>query len=700
MTQRATIVTMVVLAVVGATSGKTQWEGLGEGQLEIRNADLQPRDRSAPPVAPLRHTDVEIKVRGFVAEVTVRQEFFNPLDRPIEAEYVFPLPHDSAVNATEMRIGERVITGKIDRRASARRQYEQAREAGKRAALLEQERPNIFTQSVANIAPNETVHVTIRYVQTLAYADGRYEVVFPMVVGPRYIPGSPPGGERVNRGGGRLDDTDQVPDASRITPPVLQPGQRCGQDISLTVDLDAGVPLCDVTSRAHRVAVTRDGEDKAQVVLSDADAIPNKDFVLSFTVAGGRPEVGFLAHHDGKKGHFTLLLQPPADPPAAQIRPREILCVLDCSGSMSGPPLRLSKQAVGRILDNLRPSDHFNLMRFSNRATTFRPRSVPATPANIHAGRMYLASLTPGGGTEMLAGVRQALGGEPPEDRLRIVALFTDGYIGNEKAILAEVRRKIGPARMFSFGVGSSVNRYLLDRMAIVGRGTAQYVLLADDPGEAVDAFVNRIDSPVLTDIELKFHGAEVADVIPGLIPDVFAGSPVYVHGRYDKPGKVTIRVAGRIGATATSTEIEVDLPAPNESHSPLPSVWARQRIKELELRKLAANAGGAERLAGQITELALEYSLMSAYTSFVAIDEGSRVNGKAVRVPVSVPMPEGVSYETTVGPLSAPSSSSGRGFSLPNLGGGPVGVIGWAAVAALVVATLRSKRDEDEGDG
>ncbi|MHC4716027.1 MAG: VIT domain-containing protein, partial [Planctomycetota bacterium] len=693
MIQRATVVTLVVLAMAGAVSAKTRWEGLGEGQLEIRNGDLQPKRASVRAVAPLRHTDVKIQVRGFVAEVTVQQEFFNPLDRPIEAEYVFPLPHDSAVNATEMRIGERVITGKIDRRASARQKYEQARDAGKRAALLEQERPNIFTQSVANIAANETVHVTIRYVQTLPYADGRYELVFPMVVGPRYIPGAPVSGERANRGGGRLDDTDQVPDASRITPPVVPPGQRCGHDISLAVDLDAGVPLGDVTSRAHQVAVSRDGEDKARVVLSDADAIPNKDFVLSFTVAGGRPEVGFLAHHDGKKGHFTLVLQPPADPPAAQIRPREILCVLDCSGSMDGPPLRLSKHAAGRILDNLRPTDRFNLMRFSSRATTFQPRSVPATPANIHAGRMYLASLAPGGGTEMIAGVRQALRGEIPEDLLRIVVLFTDGYIGNEKAILAEVKRKIGPARMFSFGVGSSSNRYLLDRMAIVGRGTAQYVLLADDPSEAVDAFVNRIDSPVLTDIEVKFHGAEAADVIPALIPDVFAGLPVYVHGRYDKPGKATIRVSGRIGATATSAEIEVDLPAPDESHSPLPSVWARRRIKELELRKLAADTGGAERVAGQIAELALEYSLMSAYTSFVAIDEGSQVNGKAVRVPVSIPMPEGVSYERTVAPTPRPS---GGGFYLPGRGGGPVGVVGWAAVAALVVATLRRKKDED----
>ena len=702
MRSRRMIGVLITLTSCPLVMARTEWAAVGEGRLEIRNADLKAPQADVPSVAPLRHTDVSIQVRGGVAEVSVTQQFENVLDRTIEAEYVFPLPAEAAVNATEMHVGERIIRGRIDRREAARRAYEQAKCECKRASLLEQERPNIFTQSVANIGPGETIQVVIRYVETLTYADGSYEIVFPMVVGPRYIPGLPAGSEpgRPQRGHGREADTDQVPDASRITPPVLKPSERCGFDISIRADIDAGVPIRDIRSRAHRVEIQRDGENKATVSLANDDRIPNKDFVLDIAVGGEQPEIGVLAHHDGKHGYFTLVLQPPKKPDSTEVRPREILCVLDCSGSMDGQPLDLARRAAEKLLASLQPTDQFNVVYFSESAQGFRPSPVPATPANLSAGINFVRGLRANGGTEMMTAVRAALANPVPEGVLRIVAFFTDGYIGNEEAILREEQRLLGPARLFSFGVGSSVNRYLLERMAVAGRGTVQYVLLNDRPEEAIDRFVQRIAQPVLTDVAVKLTGLEVHDLMPSPLPDVFAGTPVYVYGQYDRPGEATVEVTGRIGTQPSAASIHVTLPAADGTHSPLPAIWARQRIKQLEMDTLREhNPSGLDE---EITQLALAYSLMSAYTSFVAVDETPSKQGviQPQLVTVSVPMPEGVKYETTINELAGGPAGGGLagrgglgGGVAGDRGGGPVGPVGLAGVAALALFEWRRRQ-------
>ncbi len=701
------LIATVLLTTSVPLSAKTTWKPVSQGRLEIKNADLQAPKRlfkkEVPSVAPLKHTDVKIKVRGFVAEVTVTQEFSNPLSRPIEAEYVFPLPHDSAINATEMRIGKRVIRGKIDRRESARLKYEKARDQGKRASLLKQERPNIFTQSVANIGPNETIHVVIRYVQTLPYKDGAYEVVFPMVVGPRYIPGKPLRDERgrpMRRGNGRLPDTDRVPDASRITPPVIPPGRRCGFDISISVDIEAGVPIQKITSRAHAVTIKRDGESDAVVMLGREDAIPNKDFVLNIAVAGDQPEIGILAHANDKSGYFTMIIHPPKAPADDQIRPREIICVMDTSGSMSGKPIDLAKKAAVKLLKGLKPTDRFNIYVFSNDVSSFRPDPVDADDENIRAGINYVKNLRAAGGTEMLKGVRAALGKQIPESHMRMIVFLTDGYIGDEEAIFEEIKRNVGSARFFTFGIGSSVNRYLLDRMAFLGRGFFEVILLKDKPEEVINRFAKRIEKPVLTDAKVKITGVEVFDCLPACVPDLYAGMPVYVHGRYRKGGEATIEILGRIGKEPSGTKITFTFPGPTEDSSPLPSIWARRRIKQLELDKIGS--GSNQTMADEITELALEYSLMSKYTSFVAIDETPTAFGGRPRlVPVAVPMPDGVCYETTIenpGLACGGRSSSGGGFSLgfPSSGGGPVGLITLMVIGVLAaMAVLRRRKEQ-----
>jgi len=680
----------------------TAWQPAAQGTLQIVDDDLQAPNRllagKVPSVAPLKHTDVKIKIRGFVAEVTVMQEFLNPLERPIEAIYVFPLPHDSAVNATEMRVGKRIIRGKIDRRQAARKKYETARDEGKRASLLEQERPNIFTQSLANIGPGETIHVVIRYVQALPCKDGAYELVYPMVVGPRYVPGA--GRVAAGQSGhGRIPDNARVPDASRITPPVIKPGRRCGFDISIAVDVDTGVPIQSITSRAHKISTERSGESRASVLLDSADSVPNKDFVLNIASAGKQPQIGMVAHHNGKIGHFTMVVQPPRTPTGDQIRPREVICVIDVSGSMSGRPLAMAGKAAVKLLRTLRPTDRFNVYVFSNQSTSFSPTPLTANDQNLGKGIAYVNSLRARGGTNMLLGVRDALSQAIPETHLRVIAMFTDGYIGNEAEILSEVKRSVSTARFCTFGTGSSVNRYLLDRIARLGNGLCEVILLNDKPGEIIDRFAERMSKPVLTDVGVKINGVEVVDCIPGRVPDLYDGIPVYVHGRYRTGGKASIAVTGRIGAEPSTANMEFTFPSATKDSSPLPSIWARQRIKQLELDGLDRKDEQGHK--EEITLLALEYSLMSKYTSFVAVDETpTQFRGKPQAAPVEVPMPEGVNYETTVGPnpVAGQPNNQIRVTHRPYIGfggggGGPVGPIALAAAAVLAIGARRRRK-------
>ncbi len=700
----AAVLAIFIAGSAGMSHAATKWTDVSEGRLEIKNPEFQSPKKNAPSVAPLTHTDVNIKVRGFVAEVTVTQRFVNPLEVPIDAEYVFPLPDGAAVNATEMRIGKRVIRGKIDRRAAARETYTKAKKAGKRASLLEQERPNIFTQSVANIAPGETIEVVIRYVETLEYKDGLYEIVYPMVVGPRYIPGNAQL-KSAQSGRGRISDTDQVPDASRITPPVLKPGQRAGFDVAITVDLDMGVPISKVTCPTHEITTpdpqgnaAAKQESTATLSLTKKSIIPNKDFVLRIATAGEQPEIGFMAHHDGKDGYFTLVLQPPAAPSQTHIRPREMLIVMDCSGSMNGKPINMEKKAVTKLLDELRPSDSFNVLAFNRQATKFKAAPVPATAQNITAAKRWVSNRRAQGGTEMLTGIRAALQDPPTEERLRIVAIFTDGFIGNDWAVIGETQKLLRGARLFSFGVGAGVNRFLIDRMALSGRGVARYILPGDKPEKVIDEFCKRIATPILTDIQVTVDGVAVRDLTPQFIPDMFAGSPIYLHGRYDQPGEGTIEVVGRIGIKPSGTKSHVDFPAPSGDSSPLGSIWARDRIKRLELDKHVSSQ--PDEITEQITQLALEHSLMTAYTSFVAVDEvptGLSDESKLAQVVAEVP--EGVSHQATTGQRSAshnttsnpplPSSGPGRRRGAPSFGGGPVGPI----VFAMLIGMIARKR-------
>ncbi|HCU36140.1 MAG TPA: trypsin [Armatimonadetes bacterium] len=599
---------------------------------------------------PLKHTEVRASIAGMVADVEVTQEFGNPYDQKIEAVYVFPLPENAAVNDMTMKVGERTVRGLIKKRDEARQLYDEAKQAGHVASLLEQERPNIFTQSVANIEPGKTILVTIRYVADLKYDHGTYTFVFPMVVGPRYIPGTPTG----QQAGGWAPDTDQVPDASRITPPVLKPDERSGHDIRVTVRLDAGVRIKGLRSKSHEVDIRTEGDSRARVILLPGDRIPNKDFVLEYDVVGDKPEMALLTHRQpgSKHGYFMLMIQPKAELRAEEITPKEMIFVVDNSGSMSGYPIEKAKETMRRCLKGMNPNDSFQVIRFSESASALSDRPLPNTPGNVKKGLKYVDDMQGMGGTEMIEGIKASLSYPPDPERVRIVCFMTDGYIGNENEILAAIEKLLGNARLFSFGVGSSVNRYLLDRMAEVGRGMVQYVRPDEETETCVSRFYERIDKPFLMDIDIDWNGLKVTDLYPRRIPDLFSAQPVIIHGRYTQGGKADIVLKGTVGGEAYSQPLAVELPSANAEDEAMASLWARARVEDLMARMYA---GEKQELVGEVTQLGLEFRLMTNYTSFVAVEEKTVTEGgQAKTVQVPVPMPEGVSYEGVFGEYEA----------------------------------------------
>jgi len=589
---------------------------------------------------PLKHTDVKAGVIGYISTVEVTQQFHNPFDTKIEAKYVFPLPQNAAVNDFLMTIGERRIRGIIRERQEAEQIYQQARQQGHVASLLTQERPNIFTQKVANIEPDKRIDVNIKYFNTLAYVDGWYEFVFPMVVGPRYNPpGATNGVGAVARG--KHGSSGQATEIQ-----YLAPNERSGHDIALSVDIDAGVKIERITCKSHVTHETRKTPEKLTVRLSATDTIPNKDFVLRYKVAGKRVKSALVTHQDERGGFFSLMLYPPDDMNRLKRSPMEMVFVLDCSGSMRGEPLAKAKRAIKRALRSLQPHDTFQVIRFSNNASQLGPAPIPASARNVQKGISYVDSLQGSGGTQMIEGIKAALDFAHDTERFRLVSFMTDGYIGNESEILAAVHRRLGASRIFSFGIGSSVNRYLLDRMAALGKGAVAYIGPNDDPTEPVDLFYERISHPALTDVALDFGDLSVTDLYPGRINDLFVGRPVIVTGRFQGSVDTHITVTGTVQGREQRMRIPMDT-GQSALHPGIACVWARKKIEMLNNR---ANYDTTDELPEQIKDTALAYNLMSAYTAFIAVDSSRRTAGKhGVSVAVPVPVPDGVRYETTV---------------------------------------------------
>ena len=637
------------------------------------------KDGKSAGFVPLRHTDVKTEISGFVARISVTQEFENVLPKAIEAIYVFPLPHDSAVDGMTMIVGNREIQAVIKEREEARKIYEAAKNTGHTAALLDQERPNIFTQSVANIPPNSKVQVTLSVIELLKYEAGTYEFAFPMVVGPRYIPGNPTAavqpasaiqgvslktGTDAGQERGTMPDTDQVPDASKISPPVAgihTSDKHAGYDVSIAVNLTAGLYVTDVGSTSHKISSERTGPDSFHVQLADDAVLANKDFILKYKIAG--PGIGdaVLTHSDQSGGYFTLILQPPDKVPDNAVVPRELIFVLDTSGSMWGFPLEMAKKTIARALDNLRPEETFNLITFSGDTRILFPQAVPATAENIKAAKVVLAGAYGGGGTEMMKAIRTALGDDAAAGKpvtaltppLRVVCFMTDGYVGNDAEIVAAVQ-KHPEARVFAFGIGTAVNRFLLSKMAEEGHGEVEFVTQPDEAKAAADRFYERVHSPVLTNISIDWNGLPVAEVYPAQMPDLFSAKPIIVTGRYTQAAKGKLVIHGTRAGGPFTREVQVDFPAENSGHAALEKIWARNKVDNLMSQDWMGIQQGQSKHKAEIVEVGLKHNLATQYTSFVAVETKTVIqDGKPVRIEVPVELPENVS------PLAVPSAEA-----------------------------------------
>jgi Ca-activated chloride channel homolog len=609
-------------------------------------------------VFPLKHTEVAAKISGNVSRVEVTQTFENPFTKPLEAIYIFPLPDEAAVDEMEIVIGDRRIKGNVKKREEAQEIYQQAKQEGRTAGLLEQQRDNIFTQSLANIKPRESIDVTIRYSDSLKFQGGDYEFVFPMVVGPRYIPGNP------------IDDsldTDRVPDASKINPPILPWGMRSRHDINIYIDIDAGLPVSQVRSPSHSLKilnkipenqvtenqVTETNSSLLCVQLADGDSIPNKDFILRYRVAGQETQSTILTQSDSRGGHFAVYLIPALEYSPEEIVAKDVVFLIDTSGSQMGDPLEKCQELMRRFINGLNLEDTFSIIDFST--TTRQLSSIPLsnTQENRDKAIKYINKLKADGGTELLKGINAVLNFPTISGRLRSIVLLTDGYIGNDKEILANVQRKLQPGnRLYSFGAGSSVNRYLLNRIAEIGRGTCHIIRHDEASDEVADKFFREINNPVLTNIDITWEGEGESPIIfPSIAPDLFAQQPLVLFGRKSDnlPGNIQIK---GIAAGERTYNKAFSLNFTDNANSAIArsvrliaQLWGRAKIKELTNQML-----GYETKTGveDITETALAYQLLSEYTAFVAVSEEVRVNpnGESITVEVPVEMPEGVQHQ------------------------------------------------------
>ncbi|MFT5352825.1 MAG: Ca-activated chloride channel family protein [Polyangiales bacterium] len=622
-------------AVTGTSPPVEEDERPSEGTMQL---DEDARAGEVPGF-PLTGTRVTARVDGFITRVEVEQTFTNPYDRPVEAVYLFPLPDDAAVDAMELRNGDRVIRAQIRRRRDAREEYEAARSNGQLASLLEQERPNLFRQSVANLKPGSTIRVALTYTQVLPYEEGSYRFVYPLVAGPRF-------------------DEDSAT-AGSIQQVALAPGAERPDRVDITIDAGLGVAVHSVSSPTHSIK-TEEENGRHKIELDEA-ARPDRDFEVRFAVAGEVPTVGVTAsapQSADERGHFAMAVHPSLNVSESDVMPRELVFVVDTSSSMQGRPMELAKAAMRTAIRGLRRTDTFRVLSFADQTESLAEAPLDANEANKERGLAFVDDMRALGRTRMVQGIEAALQPEAETGRLRFVVLMTDGYIARESEVFRAVHENLGQARVFGFGVGSAVNRYLLTRLAEVGRGDVQVVTLDESPEAAAEAFHARIARPYLTDIQIDWGELDVQDAYPRRLPDLFADRPLVVHGRYAQGGAGEVVIRGRVAGRAFEQRVHVELPEAGEERPALGSIWARTRIRDL---MTAMALRPSDELREEVTLTGLRHHLLTEWTAFIAVDEQSIVDTPATtvqqpsQVPVGVAPPAQAAAEAP--PVMAPAA-------------------------------------------
>jgi Ca-activated chloride channel family protein len=577
---------------------------------------------------PLKDTRVDVAITGVIADVTVRQVYENRGTRPIHARYVFPASTRAAVYGMTMTVGDVRIVATIKEREKAKTEFEAAKRDGKSASLLEQSRPNVFTMNVANVLPGDTIAVELKYTELLVPTEGVYEFVYPTVVGPRYS-------DKRERQASPAD--------AFVKAPYTRQGEAPRSEFHLTGVLSTGVPIQELASPSHQLALRSNAPGRAELALADSERLSgNRDFILRYRLAGQQISAGLLLYQGGDENFFLLMAEPPRTVALEAVPPREYIFVVDVSGSMHGFPLDTAKKLMGDLANVLRPTDTFNVVVFADGTETFSPGSVPATRPNLLRALQFIGRKDGGGGTRLLASLERAMAIPRHAEVSRSIVLVTDGYIEAESDVFDYVRTQLHDASFFAFGIGSSVNRHLIEGVARAGLGEPFIVTEPAEATEAASKLRRYIDAPVLTGIDLTFSGFDVYDVEPRTVPDLFASRPIVVFGKWRGAPRGSIEISGHTGRGRYHTSIAVVPQSAGTTHSALRHLWARTRITNLS--DFGPSSPGAERVA-EITSLGLTYGLLTRYTSFVAVQEiVRRTAGGADEVDQPLPLPAGVS--------------------------------------------------------
>ncbi|MET0067949.1 MAG: marine proteobacterial sortase target protein [Candidatus Thiodiazotropha sp.] len=586
---------MLILLVFGWGNAQAEPAEQPAAQLQLRSLDGRLIQQ-----APLLNTEVAAEMTGPLARVRVEQVFRNISPGWMEGRYQFPLPEGCAVERLHMQIGSRVIDGQILEKQAAKREFEQARSAGKGASLLTQQRPNVFTLAVTNIGPGEQVRIQIEYQQRLRYDNGGYSWRFPMVIGPRYRPS-----------GSAQDGLPRQP----VEPPVVAAGPGLMNPLSLLVTLAGGESVGAVNSRYHAVEEDRSLARAVLIRLADGEVSSDRDFVLDWQLRqDAMPQAQLFTEHWQGQDYAMLMILPPVESQAASGLPRELTLVLDRSGSMSGPSMRQAKAALSLALERLAPHDRFNLIAFNERSQSLFSQSQPVTPGNLQRARDFIAALQASGGTEMLPALQQALGQAEPEGFLHQLVFLTDGSAGNEQVLFDLIRNRLGERRLFTIGIGSAPNSHFMERAAEYGRGTFSYIGAVSEVAQVMQTLFSKLERPAMTDLRLDWEGDEALELEPGQIPDLYLGEPLVLtlRGRNLQAG---LQISGSRGEARWDKRLNLQ---GGEGHNGVHALWARARIKSLMADTRLDKATRRQ----AVLALALEHRLVSPYTSLVAVEQ------------------------------------------------------------------------------
>lgn len=585
---------------------------------------------------PLESTSVSADIAGIVAHVRIRQHYHNLGRSTIEAVYIFPASTRAAVQAMRMTVGERTIVAEIRKRAEARESYEKALSEGRTASLLEQQRPNVFQISVGNILPGDEIEVEIEYSELLVPEDGRYEFVYPTVVGPRYS----------NRSAKGASDRERW-----VENPYLHAGESSSSVFAIDIDIRSGIPIAKVANPSHGLSADFLSDREARISQPESAVAGNRDFVVRYRLEGDAIEHGLLLYPGNDENFFLLMMEPPKRTAEEDMVDREYIFIMDVSGSMCGFPLETGKSLMRELLSGLRPRDSFNLVLFAGSSATFAPRSLPATASNISDAIDLVDSQRGGGGTELLPALKRALALPSRDDTARVIIVVSDGYVDVEKDSFELVRSKLGQANLFAFGIGTAVNRFLIEGLARAGQGEPFVAANASEAHRQAARFRKYVSAPLLTGISVDFDGFDAYDTEPSAMPDLFAERPIVVLGKYRGEPRGRIVLGGQAAGQSYQGSIALEDAVVSKDNQALRTLWARRRLMALsDDVKLQPDD---ERVV-EITRLGLKYGLLSDYTSFVAIDTETRADGKKItRVRQPLPLPLGVADSAVVGAAS-----------------------------------------------